>query len=344
MPVLGANDAQQRLSTQRKQKNSKNPKRRKTQKPKKQRQRRRGKNSSGSPTARLPISPCSLLYARALADPFAMFNNSKEICIPDLYDLPSKKFKTLSRFTFTIGTNGVGGVILAPFTFANDTQMAYATSATTTSINLPLPADTGAQPILDQQFPYPTAARRNVRLVAAGLRVRYTGTELNRSGQVIPITCSADQDNVSGESQANLLARQDVKVYANDCDRDWVGCAWRPASQAQMQYLPNDQNATVPANTKMAVMVVGKAGESYFCEIVRYFEAQPSGVLTVDGVTTSESDVVGLSAVRNFFGSISSSSVGQGVWNAALAYFKTNYGIPLSSLEWTRTEPTIVEL
>jgi len=87
-----------------------------------------------------------------MADPF----NKKIVspCVPDLYDFPSKKIRTLSRGTFFLGTD-IGYILVNPLAgFSYDvirgtaTNASYASSAIAAaygnSVNNSIPANTTA--------------------------------------------------------------------------------------------------------------------------------------------------------------------------------------------------------
>ena len=78
-------------------------------------------NYQGGPLSRVQqfkLSKCAHDYLRALTDPFS--NTIDAPCIPDLHDVPSWKIRTLQRGIFTVGTNGVGYLIVSPKSQSNN--------------------------------------------------------------------------------------------------------------------------------------------------------------------------------------------------------------------------------
>lgn len=130
------------------------------------------------------VPECSIHYIDSLFDPF---NTSDGVCIPcDLFPLPSQKIKTIFRGVLNLGTTGYGWVGFTPCT-AND-QIAISVTSTTSvggSATL-LNAFTNIGTGVFSQLPYAVAdfnaGTVQARVVACGLRVRYSGAEQTRQG------------------------------------------------------------------------------------------------------------------------------------------------------------------
>lgn len=267
------------------------------------------------------MSPCAKEYLRALTDPFGLEVAGSPPCIPDVLDLPSYKLATKCRGTVTIGTNGLGYVVIYSQQNANDTSFGYYTSSTFTGTTV-TDVGTGVNPFLDSRLPYTAAAARAHRLVGCGLRVQYIGTELQRGGYLVPGLALAEGDSLLGASITTILDRPDVR--SQPTDRAWHGCVYKPMKADAYAY------TVVPSvDVDMGVLVTGTPGNQYSFEVIRYHEFinyRPSGgvVRPVPSQTRSHSDLVGLSQVRDFLGSIASSDIGQGVYKAGLRYI-SNY-------------------
>jgi len=282
------------------------------------------------------LRPCTLQYLKTLVDPWASYTASAEVCIPDLYDLPSQKFAARARGTFGVGSQGLGYVLLAPFALGSGAQIGCCTASTYVASGTILnTSGTGVVGINDGSYPWGIQTGSynppQVRLVAAGLRIRYTGTELNRAGNLLSV-CLPSNADLQGMSTAALLGIQSLKTRPNN--RQWVGCCFNPALPSDYAYYSSSSTFTTgTANPLMAVIVMGDptVGNSYEYDIVRFFEAVPMGYASGQtsgtfsatfSTTKSESDLEGLSIVKDFMGSISGSDSGNPLWNQAVAYLR----------------------
>lgn len=160
------------------------------------------------------MSSCAGKLAAAIADPFS--EDATGACFPVFPAPDSHKVQAFSRFDGAIGTAGVGFILLTP-SLANDLPSAYATTAAFTgSILKPLSADSTLAPgVVKVQHNGPYSASQLVRtngvtesilvgrLVAAGVRVTYTGTELNLSG-VCTSLVHPTHGNLSGAAISDL--------------------------------------------------------------------------------------------------------------------------------------------
>jgi hypothetical protein len=139
------------------------------------------------------LSPCASKYAVAVANPF--HPDSEGACIPTFPSPDSQKVMCMQRtVTITIGTMGIGGAFIAP-SVANDAPNIACTTAQYSATTLFMP---GTEVAGDFSLSYPaslpyqyselqvTAGKSMVqsRMVSAGYRVRYTGTQLNMGGMV----------------------------------------------------------------------------------------------------------------------------------------------------------------
>lgn len=303
--------------------------RKKRSKKQKQKQRRQQMQAYGPVSVAYGkhLSRCAALYLKAICDPFDTRLLMESPCIPDLLDQPSFRFYTLQRGTYSIGTAGVGYIQVSPFpAYSNDSNIVFSGSLFTGTVTAV--SGVGVTFAQNTQFPWANTARRDVRTVACGLRVRYLGTALNQSGVSTPSCAIASGDTTNGLQLSDLLNRDDTIWYNND--RTWRGCTYRPMQATDYQYSQSNFSTTVAANCKMAVISTGVAGGQMAYEVVTFYEAIPcvdsvnGGLNAVPGVEKSETDIDGLSTARDFLGTVSNSEVGQAVWQSALNYLKAN--------------------
>jgi len=156
----------------------------------------------GSAIGRPALSKCALDYAKALTNPFSSF--SRLPCIPDMIPTPSFKFQTKSRGVFQTGTAGTGYVAMNPFSMAFnsvglvgaycDAPIIYTDSNYTGSgafiwvVAGGLFTTAGLNHTVANS-PYAFSDFTNngwvLRLVAAGLRIRYVGSNFRNQGRAI---------------------------------------------------------------------------------------------------------------------------------------------------------------
>lgn len=138
-----------------------------------------------SKAIQIELPDCSQHYIKALYNPFDV---DAGVCIPcDLFPLPSQKCKASIRGTFNLSTTGFGFIAMAP-SVANDKYSVWYTTTTSvggasTAIN----AFTNTVTLPAARLPYTEAQiltnkQVSARVVAAGVRVRYSGKEQDRSG------------------------------------------------------------------------------------------------------------------------------------------------------------------
>lgn len=258
-------------------------------------------------TERFALSPCSQLYLRAVADPFGV--EGGKACVPDLIDKPSFKCLQVARGTFAAGTGGIGFIIATAHqptsggvVWASDSTFSGTTIPNTTAFAGTIVTNNFNSNFVPTQF---GIGLLDYRPVGAGLRIRYLGTELNRSGRVIPFRTYGQfpPTHLGGASAANFLVRPEVPSMA--VDREWVTTTWIPMGMTDFNY--NTLLGTVPVagtpgnSTDLAFWVDGTApGNAFEWELYTHFEiASEDGEISPTGITPSHSDVPGMSAIRN---------------------------------------------
>jgi hypothetical protein len=248
------------------------------------------------------LSPCSEHYLTALLDPFDLEGGLA--CIPDLLDFPSFKCLAISRGTFNIGTGQMGFVVCNPLAESNNTITVISSTAAYTDTELPaLLPTTGVTQTAVGQFPYDNSSfgidLRAGRTVGCGVRVRYTGTELNRSGRAILVRLMSTAASLSSATVADLLERSDIPSIA--INREWINVCYLPTTESDYEYGYGNGEITVDLEgATLGIVVDGAvAGNGFEYEIYWHKEYKNNGPYGLIGATPSHSDIVGLSAVRN---------------------------------------------
>lgn len=267
------------------------------------------------------LSSCARLYLHALTNPFVPLSTAEMPCIPDLVTLPSHKIYTLARGTMTIGTDGLGFVLVDPFTMISNTAASigaitsYPVLYTTgtyanNSINWHpiggvLPAGLlGALP----NSPYTAAtaplSTGQVRLVGCGLRVRYSGNELYRGGTV---TLYRSQGNLNVTNTATIptLLQSPLSAMA-PVNRGWHSVTYLPDESTELeyhgygQYWDVTQGAAASHHSLLIAVqtpLVPNANvqQTFDFEVAAYFELIGSNL----SLTSSHADPVGIGAIRS---------------------------------------------
>jgi len=215
-----------------------------------QKKRKEKKGSSGG-----SISSCAAKLLLCAADPWD--SAAEGACLPTEPARDTMKVTAYARFSMTIGTGGVGWVMLTP-SVANDypsawvTQAGYAgttlvnqtdvanpvTVAGVTSVTLNSPFK-GPQ-LWNTQGDLSSATEVTVgRVVTSAVSVQYTGTELNKGGEFY---CYDDPKRVNlyGASAATLGGYKDCVVdTAATRKKCWVSTM--PLTDAEMSLIVEER-------------------------------------------------------------------------------------------------------
>jgi len=252
-------------------------------------------------------------YLKALYAPFSTFETAP--CVPSYIALPSYKFNSFARGSFTVGTTGVGWVSFCPVNVLN-----------TNSIGIPT-ATSGSvwytdQNFLGNQIAYPPVTgvnntttsstalssfatnppdslfTRQYRLVGAGIRIRYAGNLLNSNGEVV---CFREEGNggiLTGVDQFYMLAQQRTVRYTTQMTHDkWAEVTFFPDSSTLLGFNTIGQmNAICPFTLANLVCFIdgGFPSSTYQYEVSAWYEAIGS---YWPSLTRSESDPASLGAV-----------------------------------------------
>lgn len=169
------------------------------------------------------LSPCAAKFAAAQANPWSP--EAQGACIPQVPARPSRKAIGFIRGTAYVGTNGFGFISVSP-TVANDPpSLNYTTAAFTggdtnvlNSSNVPI---AGVEQGFAQNLPFATStiapanndyqAYATGRIISAGLRVNYIGTELNLGGEYY-IYSDANHYDTTGNSANSLGTYAECRI------------------------------------------------------------------------------------------------------------------------------------
>jgi hypothetical protein len=270
------------------------------------------------------------MYAKAAIDPWDPAISGK-VCIPDDDDQPSFKFTSRIRGTFVVGTGGIGFISANPQAMATSNLNAVISSASAyagASGGFPGPSGSSIQLALSNGFNNSSSANPFLqRVVSCGLKIRYTGTELNRGGQIIPVKAVSSasgtvsqNDSIVGLSIPQALSRFNTR--SDPCSRSWKGTVWTPNTPIERLYGPptvNDDAFSASQGQVLGVLVTGVAGNTYEYDCICHSELLPNSVATLPSISSSDSDSPSYSFIRNFLGGLYQDEMGQKIFKAFTA-------------------------
>lgn len=278
------------------------------------------------------MSVCAAKYALACTKPFAP--SAIGACVPTTPAIPTQKVRLYNRGVVTIGTNGEGWVAVAP-TLANDENVCFYTKSgwagSTIDAAVPLAGGTGVQQF--DKGPYSSLDLNKIdedtgvplvsgRIVSCALSMTYTGTELDRGGELV---CYADADHssVQGMSfgEVSSLATAEVDAPGPNREKCWqvlhgvhpheftfpLPSTYDDLNDAKIKRtFPYCRGQTVVNVLQgapiMCAYVTGKAGATYRWEIIQHVEYV--GQLTETQLSPTESDPSGFNLVQSALGTL----------------------------------------
>lgn len=256
-------------------------------------------DASGSTTA-VSFSMCTMDYARCLADPFG----GPLGCIPNYPALFTRKTRVFSKGTFStsqnVGAAGFGFIVMDPLHgIANDAAWV---NASTNTYNFPV-IDTVPVAGVTGFFSNSdyTAAQfgtiadlAEVRLVSAGLRYRYIGTELNRGGISVSLM-EPNHQNLQGNNFGDIDGY--LESVRLPIDRTWTTILYRPVDNSDLNFTGNPAPAVFTADNNYIAAVFADPGIAMPMEFEAYAVYEVTG-RNVRAKTPSHVDGVGFDAVH----------------------------------------------
>jgi len=236
------------------------------------------------------LTDCAKDYGAILVDPFIP---SSTACIPTSPCLKSRKMTTFIRGTMAVGTAGFGFVEVDPRLmwsgYSGSTPLFYSGS-TFTGVTMAY-TGTGIN-TANANGDYVAAGDNDVqtRLVAAGLRVAYSGP-INTVGGTIAALQEPDHALLNGFSFANVSAYEEAD-YEVVFPGTWYGCTYLPSHPGDYDW--TEANGSAAMNPFMAVTINSTAGNQFAFEAYAHFEV--IGV-NARGKTMSHADPTGVAAV-----------------------------------------------
>jgi len=277
------------------------------------------------------MSDCAKNYAVALVNPFSYLdytdiaansvlgldlNNMEPPCIPSFPSLKSRRLRCFIRGTMTVGTAGNMQLVLAPRRLANNypiisnysPPLIISTGATDPGTTFPT-LDTGAGLApgftgVNTNSDFTTAEsdlNTTMRLVGAGIRIRYAGPDINRSG-IIHAAYTPGHQSLSDFSLNEIS--QFETYFRLPVSKKWSMLTYTPTLPDEYQYdtdlgtgTGEGGNTVYPNYHYMGFLVTGAApGTLFEYETVHLLEVVGP---TVRDLKPAESDIRGLEMVNN---------------------------------------------
>jgi hypothetical protein len=272
-------------------------------------------------TARASLDPrgCLAEYLTNLSNPRDM----SPVCLPIFPSPDSYKVKAFGRGSMEIGTGGFGLVLCRTLDgVANDNQPVYVSTSAWTGLSstlFPTPASAGLVSV-QTNSPYGFAAygreadTLKYRVASAVLRIRYTGTTLNRSGLIRGLV-SPQHGAVDGVLSYNSMAEFPHSINEG-VDNNWKELLWYPVNRNETDYMTSLSGAEFD----MVFAVGSEPGNSFEVEFFINFEVIGQNAR---GKTPSYSSPL-TEAVISEISDLGSMATASTVTSAAMAF-----GIPL---------------
>lgn len=178
------------------------------------------------------VPKCAAEFGSLVANPFTAQHNA---CLPIYPNPPSYKMTTWVKGNALVGTAGYGSVASIPEAgMTNDQACVYYTLANWPNATVSGSATVaGENTVAYANSPYAYSqygsadTKLQFRLVAHGLRVKYTGTELNRGGAIVGLAQPRGED-LSLSTMTELLSNAAVHTVTFDEDGSWLELTWAP--------------------------------------------------------------------------------------------------------------------
>jgi hypothetical protein len=150
----------------------------------------------------------------------------------------------------------------------------FKTDASFAGVTVSGPGPTGVDPVTVPK-PYTPSSGVVGRAVTAGCRISYTGTELNRSGQIYANAGYGSGTHVmDGFTASQLGTFESTKILRPDANRSWVGVVKRNTPFDDQW---TELSISTYSNHTFGFIVTGVPGETYAYDFAVIAEYAPAG-------------------------------------------------------------------
>lgn len=251
------------------------------------------------------VSECTLRYLAVLAEPWLPLR----VCLPMPPCLPSTKYASFIRGNAVINASGYAFVAVSPANMCNSTNAAVTFSTgtyggTTIDTNSATAGVSAALSNAPNSLATYAASLLQWRIVAVGLRVRYSGTELNRAGDFF---CLVEPDHVNMDAYSAALMGNYHSCSVEPVTRGWHTVVWHPIDANDYMYKSDSSmpgTATDSGDAPMAIAIGGGVpNESLYFEVFCHYEVIGRNAR---GATSMPGDPIGgaaaMQAIAQFHG------------------------------------------
>jgi hypothetical protein len=252
---------------------------------------------------RLVVSRCASDYLAALTDPFA----GPLACVPSDIINNNRISRSFIKGTFACGAN-VGFICLDP-THASFNDVPAVISSKSSYAGAIMDLNNVADTNLDlSNSDYaetaigPTSPGLSYRVVAAGLRIRYRGTELDRGGTIHALVDPC-HDPLLNRTVSNMDAEMQSKQLP--VTKQWTTILYRPAHQGELLLsstppIAASKNPAITAASGffwyMGAIITPPTNTSFSSFEYEAFVVTEYQGRNVRGQVTTHTDPIGLSA------------------------------------------------
>jgi hypothetical protein len=246
------------------------------------------------------IAPATAQWINTLGNPFG---NQLSSGVPDFPATLTRKFKCFVKGTADTGTTGFGFVV-AEFLNAAASDVVCVRNSLSTYAGTTVDYTTGAtvsNSLSNSDYVAAdfgnTPTTLQYRIVGAGLKVRYTGTELNKGGQLIAFADPRHR-SVFQRSISSIDGNDTSRRFA--MNREWTTVLYRHVDTDDLDFTATLPTVT-PANTDSTFYTVvcfqAPAGVSLSFEWEMHAHFEVVG-RNIRGATPSYADPTGFAAVN----------------------------------------------
>lgn len=251
------------------------------------------------------LSECALDYACCLANPFT----GPLACVPNLPILNTRKVRYFSVGSFqTSSTTNTGWIACDPnFGVASNEAAVVTSTAATAAVAIDFTAATNQlafsnSDYLNSAFT-PMGVGAEYRVVSCALRIRYTGTELNRGGQAFALV-EPSHNTVQNFTPVDINGYTEARRFPIT-NEQWVVVHWYPILGSEFDFAntfvspaslaPGAYGAVSAWPMVIFVTAPGAVTSTFEYEYSAVYELNGRNV---QGKTISHADAAGFSAVQ----------------------------------------------
>ena len=255
------------------------------------------------------LSPCATLYAKSLVDPWIDYAP----CLPSAQAFESRRLRVWSSGTVARGNTGsnTGFITYSPgLAIANDIPCVYVTDGNYagSTIDIGAAGVTGHTSNSDYASADLSAVGVQARLVSAGIRIKYTGTELERGGRFVGLE-EPEHGNTLSMNIADLKSHSSYSMHTTPSGDKYLQLVISgPKNPTETDFTPT-LSGNLCTNMNFFLAIIFDGGGASFpleYEVVSNFEVIGN---KVQGKVMGHHDPIGAGAVQQALTQIAAKSM-----------------------------------